>query len=87
MTPKITVPVNLRQMTFLRQKSSATHCHSKNYLYICRKSEWTMKETKPTYKKQGNIGFFDSDETMEKLNKMGNQGGTDKERSFWTIVR
>jgi hypothetical protein len=31
-----------------------------------------MKETKPTYKKQGNITLFDSDETMEKLNSMGN---------------
>ena len=46
-----------------------------------------MKETKPTYKKQGNIGLFDSDETMEKLNNMGFQGGTDKERAFWGIVR
>jgi transposase len=31
-----------------------------------------MKETKPTYKKQGNVTLFDSDETMEKLNKLGN---------------
>ena len=31
-----------------------------------------MKETKPTYKKQGNVTLFDSDETMEKFNKLGN---------------
>ena len=31
-----------------------------------------MKETKPTYKKQGNITLFDNEETMEKLNAMGN---------------
>ena len=31
-----------------------------------------MKETKPTYKKQGNITLFDNEETMEKLNSMGN---------------
>ena len=31
-----------------------------------------MNQTKPTYKQQGNVGLFDSDETMEKLNKLGN---------------
>ena len=31
-----------------------------------------MKEAKPTYKKQGNITLFDNEETMEKLNSMGN---------------
>ena len=31
-----------------------------------------MNQTKPTYKQQGNVGLFDSDETMERLNKMGN---------------
>ena len=31
-----------------------------------------MNQTKPTYKQQGNVGLFDSDETMEKLNAMGN---------------
>ena len=31
-----------------------------------------MKETRPTYRKQGNITFFDNEETMEKLNSMGN---------------
>ncbi len=31
-----------------------------------------MKEPKPTYKKQGNISLFDNEETMEKLNAMGN---------------
>ncbi len=31
-----------------------------------------MKETKPTYKKQGNITLFDNEETIEKLNSVGN---------------
>ncbi len=31
-----------------------------------------MNQTKPTYKQQGNVGLFDSDETMENLNAMGN---------------
>ena len=31
-----------------------------------------MNQTKPTYKQQDNVGLFDSDETMEKLNKLGN---------------
>ena len=31
-----------------------------------------MNQTKPTYKQQGNVGLFDSDETIEKLNAMGN---------------
>lgn len=31
-----------------------------------------MKEPKPTYKRQGNISLFDNEETMEKLNAMGN---------------
>ncbi len=31
-----------------------------------------MNQTKPAYKQQGNVGLFDSDETMERLNKMGN---------------
>ena len=53
-------------------KFLATYCHSKNYLYICGKFERAMNQTKPTYKQQGNVGLFDSDETMERLNKMGN---------------
>ncbi len=31
-----------------------------------------MNQTKPTYKQQGNVGLFDSDETMEKFNKLDN---------------
>ena len=31
-----------------------------------------MNQTKSTYKQQGNVGLFDSDETMVRLNKMGN---------------
>lgn len=31
-----------------------------------------MNQTKPTCKQQGNVGLFDSNETMEKLNKLGN---------------
>lgn len=31
-----------------------------------------MNQTKPTYKQQDNVGLFDSDETMVRLNKMGN---------------
>ena len=31
-----------------------------------------MKQTKPTYKKQGNIGLFDSEETIGKIYSMGN---------------
>ncbi len=27
-----------------------------------------MNQIKPTYKQQGNVGLFDSDETMEKFN-------------------
>ena len=41
-----------------------------------------MKETKPTYKQQGNVGLFDSDETMEKLNKLGNPLGKLSFRDF-----
>ena len=41
-------------------------------MYICGKFEWQMKESKPTYKKQGNITLFDNEETMEKFNSMGN---------------
>lgn len=31
-----------------------------------------MKETRPTYRKQGNIGLFDSEETIGKIYSMGN---------------
>ena len=31
-----------------------------------------MKETRPTYRKQGNIGLFDSEETFGKIYSMGN---------------
>jgi len=31
-----------------------------------------MNQTKQAYKQQGNVGLFDSDETMERQNKMGN---------------
>ena len=31
---------------------------------ICSRLEWTVKQTKPTYKKQGNITLFDNDETI-----------------------
>ncbi len=60
-----------------------------------------MEQSKQTYKKQGNISLFDSEDTMDKLNSLGNpleklsrvfdfemfQGGIDKERSFWAIVQ
>lgn len=36
-----------------------------------------MNQTKQAYKQQGNTGLFDSDETMERLNKM----------SHWTNFR
>lgn len=31
-----------------------------------------MNQTKTTYKQQGNVWLFNNDETMERLNKMGN---------------
>ena len=31
-----------------------------------------MEQSKQTYKKQGNISLFDSEETMDKLNSLGN---------------
>ncbi len=49
-----------------------------------------MNQTKPTYKQQGNVGLFDSDETIQSTrreNNMGFQGGIDKGGSFWAIVQ
>ena len=46
-------------------------------MYICGKIEWQKKETKPTYKKQGNITLFDTEEEKKRKANKKRQKDTD----------
>ena len=48
------------------------NCNSIIYLYFCIVIDIDMEQRKQEYKTQGNVGLFDDEETLKKLNNMGN---------------